>query len=348
MEEVGIDDDVYTFYQPGRCSRRSQTKIAFFDGAFEWHDMLTFYAGYEFAEQETWSPRMELRTIDEKHRQFLSAGVARVMLPVTPGSEAKVLQLLDTPLANQETFFAKLEADADEANFAGELPDISANLLREILCERNDQYRLGAGSLRLNDADFTIIPEIAFERLTWVLDEKLDVGREVMIEGTQYIVKSISSPTQGTFTTGTGRVGVEVDYYLGAVPIGDSWIEYVPTPLVILGGQEYKLGGLSASECSSSTVAPDAGLEASVAQIARTLTAGPAVAENVVAHVATLSEIKRLEGEHQARIEQNLKDNHDSQLKVLDRSASRLKVVDDLLAKQRQLLEENSKRKKDK
>lgn len=344
VEEADINDDIYTFFQPVACDRRSQTKIAFFDGAFEWHDMLTFYIGYPFAEQDTWSQRMELRTIDEKHRQFLSAGAARVMLPVAPGSEAKVLEFLETPLVDQENFFAKLETDATEAAFAGTLPNISTNLLREILCERNDQYRLGAGSLLLNNDVFTVKPEPGFEQLAWFLDEKLDVGREVMIEGTQYVVKSVTSATQGVFTTGTGRIGVEVDFYLGAVPIGDSWIEYVPTPLVILGGQEHKLGGLSSSECPDEAALPDAGLETAVAEMVSAVETAPALREVAETQVATLQQLRRLEDQHRARLQQNFKDAAANEREVLERSDSRLQVIDKLIEQQRELVEPKPKR----
>src|SRR5262245_12506259 len=235
VTESSISSDVYTFFEPVGCQRRSTTKIAFFDGAFEWNDMLTFYMPYLYGEQTTWTDRLNLRTIDEKHRQFLSAGAARVMLPVAPGHEAKVLEFIDTPIAAQDWFFDRLEADAREATYAGSLPDISTNILREILCERNDKYRLGAGKLVLNGKQFVVKTQTGFEQLAWVLDGRFDVGREVLIDGTKYIVDTVVNASDGTFTEDTLLIGAEVDYYLGAVPIGDSWIEYIPTPLVILG-----------------------------------------------------------------------------------------------------------------
>jgi hypothetical protein len=341
VTDTGIDDDIYQFFRPAGCDRRSQTKMTFFDGAFEWHDMLSFYMPYPFAQQSTWSTRLELRTIDEKHRQFLSAGAARVMLPVSPGNEAKVLEFINTPLAAQEAFFARLEADGTDESFAGALPDISTNLLREILCERNDQYRIGAGSLMLNDDAFTVIPEPGFDQLTWVLDPKLDVGREVMIKGTQYIVATVVDSTSGTFTASTGRFGEEVDYYLGAVPIGDPWIEYVPTPLIILGGQEWKLGAVSTAE----TVVPlateasgDSALESAVLAMRAAPRAAPELPRLAIDRRVALDRLRELEVRHREQLDKATATRSEIADELKARSVKREKAVDALIKEQEDVL----------
>ena len=317
----------YGFYQPKGCNALEKAKISFFDGAFEWHDMIPFYMPYMFGETSKWSNRLNLKTIDEKHRQFLFAGEAKVMVPVTPGQEAKVLEFIDTPLVDQDAFFNTLE-NRDEVSHAGALPDLSTDILREILSERNDQYRIGAGQLQLNGNAFTVIPQVGLEQLTWVLDPKIDIGREVMIEGTQYIVEAVIDDTQGRFRDDTLRNDT-VDYYLGAVPIGDPWMEYVPTPLVILGGQEYKLGTVEGAEAGcpplSASEASNAALEAALSAL-EALVEDPAASDQS-SQIATL---RNAEEAHRNRLQEEVEESQESANELLEDSNQRITRLDNL------------------
>jgi hypothetical protein len=217
-----------------------------------------------------------------------------------------VLRFINTPIAEQDSFFTWLKEETSEALWAGELEDFSSNMLREILCERNDKYRIGAGKLILNGADFEVKPQEGFEQLAWTLDARFDEGREVLIKGVTYEVSAIVSSTQGTFSNDTMRYGEEVEYYLGAVPVGDPWIEYVPTPLIILGGQEGKLGDAQRADQPlvplANEVEAGANLEAAMRRLSLPLE--PSTSEEASARrKKDLTHLQRLEALHQKKIE---------------------------------------------
>jgi hypothetical protein len=306
--------------------------------------MITFYMPFHFSERDTWTDRLNLRTVDEKHRQFLSAGAARVMLPVTPGHEAKVLAFLETPISLQQSFFDQLEAENNDATFADGLPDFSTNILREILCERNDQYRLGAGTLVLDGNNFKVNPETDLEQLAWVLDERIDIGREVMINGKQYVVTTVASDNQGTFSEDTGYYGIEVQYYLGGVPIGDPWIEFVPTPLIILGGQEYKLGEVKSEKEQldqlESVAANDAALQKSVNDISSETKSGKQeTKENIAKRQYMLTGLENLEGEQLKRVKAAHKRSEEIINELQKRSSKRGELLEELIKQQKALNE---------
>ncbi len=70
--------------------------IRFFEQAFEWPEMMYFFYPYFWGRKTTWYDRALLVNTDPLFAQFLSAGAARVVIPVRPGFETLVNYFLMT------------------------------------------------------------------------------------------------------------------------------------------------------------------------------------------------------------------------------------------------------------
>ena len=70
--------------------------IRFFEQAFEWPEMMYFLYPYFWARKGTWYDRSTIQDTDSLFAQFLSAGAARVVIPVRPGFETLINYFLMT------------------------------------------------------------------------------------------------------------------------------------------------------------------------------------------------------------------------------------------------------------
>ena len=70
--------------------------IRFFEDAFEWENMAHELYDYMWAGNHRWVELMGRVSNDLEHEKFLTAGAARLYLPVRPGHEIAILQFLDT------------------------------------------------------------------------------------------------------------------------------------------------------------------------------------------------------------------------------------------------------------
>ena len=76
--------------------------IQFFEQAFEWEQMTYLYYPYFWGRKKNWAKAANLSDPDPLFQQFLSAGAARVLVPVPLAYVASVRYLLQNPLGETE------------------------------------------------------------------------------------------------------------------------------------------------------------------------------------------------------------------------------------------------------
>jgi hypothetical protein len=74
----------------------SNRTIQFFEQAFEWHDITYIFYPYFWTDRERWTWLEQLDANDPAFESFLSAGAARVVVPVKPGYFNSVLWYLQS------------------------------------------------------------------------------------------------------------------------------------------------------------------------------------------------------------------------------------------------------------
>lgn len=70
--------------------------VRFFEQAFEWEHLTSFFYPYFWGLKKGWKNRVLLDDADPAFGDFLRAGAARVVFPVRPGFEAAVIHYLDS------------------------------------------------------------------------------------------------------------------------------------------------------------------------------------------------------------------------------------------------------------
>ena len=201
--------------------------IRFFEEAFEWREMSYFLYPYFWGRRAAWKARLATSGPDYRHTAFLQAGAARVIVPITPGYEERVLHYLDSDPAKPE-----LERITSPA--PGEIPSDSQNpqLWLELIVEKNAELALGSGTLSVtNGSDLITINSDS----RWVPGDR-DNGRDLYIGGERYHVAETSPATKQVQLDRAyeGTTDARASYAAGSVPFGAPWLVRIPTDLVIL------------------------------------------------------------------------------------------------------------------
>jgi hypothetical protein len=197
-------------------------EIQFLEQAFEWtHMMYTFYP-YFWARKELWPTLQQLDDTDPLHAQFLQAGAARVLIPVRPGYEESIMSYINT---------GKLP-EKDEFDTMAKLYLAIVDEVRE---KQDADFARGMGTISVtNKTDVVNGTDTKFG--------ENDEGREIIIRGETYHVKSVESETQLTLTEPyRGKTEVGTPYNVLAKAVGKPWYYKVPTSLVYLQQDKVKL-----------------------------------------------------------------------------------------------------------
>jgi hypothetical protein len=201
--------------------------IRFFEEAFEWREMSYFLYPYFWGRRSAWKARLATSGVDFRHTAFLQAGAARVIVPITPGYEERVLHYLDSDPTKPE-----LERIASPA--PGEIPADSENpqLWLDLIVEKNAELARGSGSLSVTKGnDLVTINSDS----RWVPDDR-DNGRDLYIGGERYqAAESLPATKQVRLDRAyEGTTDARAGYATGSVPFGAPWLVRIPTNLVIL------------------------------------------------------------------------------------------------------------------
>jgi hypothetical protein len=207
--------------------------VRFFEEALEWRQMSYFLYPYFWGRRDAFRMRQLLTDPDSRHATFLKAGAVRVIVPVTPGYEDRVLRYLDSDPADDELDRIRpLEGEGVPSD--SEVSD----LWLELLVHRNDQLALGSGTLSVTQGSASVSIN---DDSTWSASER-DVGRELYIAGDRYVVASVSGEQSFEIEPPyAGHDDSQARYATGTLPFGTPWLVRIPTSLVILAEQRAKL-----------------------------------------------------------------------------------------------------------
>ncbi|MGG5259681.1 hypothetical protein [Phycicoccus avicenniae] len=214
--------------EPDPAASASDAPITrLFEDAFEWDQMNYFLYSYFWSRRSTWSLRAQQLSDDPAHQRFLTSGAARVIVPVTPGSEAAVLYYLDTDPAavpeQQRVQGPVIEGvPPSETSFAG--------LWIELLTDRRQEVARGSGTLSVTNGSTSVTIN---SDSTWHAD-RTDLGREVFLNGDVYTVVAASDRALTLDRPYAGSTAARAMYAEGSVPYGPSWVATVPTSLTVL------------------------------------------------------------------------------------------------------------------
>lgn len=232
--------------------------VRFFEQSFEWSQMSYMLHPYFWGRTESWRVRRGISVPnDPTHEAFLRAGSARVIVPVTPGNEARVLRYLSAPLTLPEWVSGADTSplDAPTQRIAPDALDLAtllesdvedlkfASLWLELLQDHKPEVLRGAGRLSVTSASADIKLVGMAERVS-----ARDIGRELYIAGEVYSITALRGGGLETdeFTVDRPYPGAtgEVDYAIGSIAVGEPWTVRLPTTLVTLADNRAALKAL--------------------------------------------------------------------------------------------------------
>ena len=149
----------------------------------------------------------------------------RVIVPITPGYEERVLHYLDSDPAKPE-----LERITSPA--PGESDPQNPQLWLDLIVEKNAELALGSGTLSVTNGSDLITINIDSR---WVPGDR-DHGRDLYIGGERYQVAETLPATKQVRLDRAyeGTTDARASYAAGSVPFGAPWLVRIPTDLVIL------------------------------------------------------------------------------------------------------------------
>lgn len=224
IEQVGLFQEVSPFYADAQAPI-----VRFYEDAFEWEHMTYFLYPYHWARRASWRMRTAAEAVDPKFRAFLEAGAARVIVPVIPGYEDKVLAFLDPPQAGT----SELDRILAQPPTAPPASNNSAfrDVWIELLTEYKPELARGSGTLAVvnGSADVRINDDS-----NWQASAPRDVGREIYIAGERYEIAAVASEDAIQLDRPYQGATKAEAYAAGSTPFGPPWTVNVPTTLIVL------------------------------------------------------------------------------------------------------------------
>jgi hypothetical protein len=203
--------------RPDLADRLPSEYVQFFEQSFEWSNMYFVLYPYYWARVHRWKALQQIDDVDPRHRDFLRAGAARVLVPVRPGFEKAILYYLQ---------FQKIW-------HGGPVPDVTSPLYVSLV----DEVRDGHGIV-FHKADGTLTVQNGRAEVRGAgtsFDPDDDVHREILIEGVPYRIADVATPVDLTLSEPyNGADGDAAMYIIGAKYVDGPWPVKVPTTLVML------------------------------------------------------------------------------------------------------------------
>jgi hypothetical protein len=202
--------------------------VRFFEDAFEWEHMNYFLYPYHWARRASWRLRTVATAIDPQFQAFLESGAARVIVPVTPGYESKVLAYLD-PDSTADELTRLLTPPPDTPPSSNDDP--FRDVWIELLQDRKADVARGSGTLAVvkGQAEASINDDSQWKA------KDVDLGRELYIAGELYTVAQVVDEGKVRLDRPyEGESEAAASYAAGSTPFGPPWTVNVPTTLVVL------------------------------------------------------------------------------------------------------------------
>lgn len=223
IENVGERQEISPFHAEAEAPI-----VRFYENAFEWDHVNYFLYPYHWARRATWAMRNGIERVDPRFQAFLQAGAARVIVPVTPGYEDKVMSFLD-PESEEDELGRILGPVREDVPQAGDSP--FRDIWVELLTQHKPDMARGSGTLALvKGSDQATINDDG----NWFASDR-DEGREIVIDGEVYRVADVTGERSVVLDRPyEGETDPAATYAAGSVPFGPAWTVNVPTTLVVL------------------------------------------------------------------------------------------------------------------
>ena len=229
----GRDEELQLEVDPLRAVEDAPL-VSFYEQAFDWPHLSASLYPYFWGRRSLWDYRLSLVDPDPRHAEFLRAGAARVLVPVIPGFEERVLHYLTSAGAEVD----KVSWLPDGASVTVPATSAFEDVWAELMVQYHSDRSLGSGTLSVltGEAQVTVNDDSL-----WIPDTR-DLGREVFVDGIRYtIVEVLPDRACRLDRAFEGSTDPRATYVTGSVPYGESWRVAVPTPLVILDDQKAAL-----------------------------------------------------------------------------------------------------------
>lgn len=192
-----------------------------FEQGLEWNNMTYLFYPYFWGSKQDWPILAQLTDDDPLFGRFLSAGAARVQVPVRLGFEAGML----TYLATGELW----SGDGTLVNSDGNMPDqLHLSVLDELRSQLGDNTVQGPGTISVSNGS----PNVTGNGTAFTAD---DENRRIRFGGKLYVIRTVVDAQNIRLATNyTGDNASGIGYSLGGRLVGEPWEVKLPTDLVKL------------------------------------------------------------------------------------------------------------------
>ncbi|AYQ27773.1 MULTISPECIES: hypothetical protein [unclassified Polaromonas] len=190
--------------------------LGFFEKAFDWGNVAYIFSPYFYGRKANWPGLALADHADAQFKKFLSAGAARIQVPVRRGYETHATYFFNglgiAPFDQRVPWLASMRPIAED-----------------LAADAREGFELGEGKVSVANND---------RRVTGVatrFNAGTDVDRELRIAGKLHIIGEVISPSEVLLTTAfTGPVQSHVFYELGGIVVGPAIPLVLPTTLVAI------------------------------------------------------------------------------------------------------------------
>ncbi|MEO5658743.1 MAG: hypothetical protein ABIQ90_02950 [Polaromonas sp.] len=190
--------------------------IRFFEMAFDWDNLAYIFAPYFYGRRGEWSALAVADNADAQFKAFLSAGAARVQVPIRRGYEAHATY-----------FFANLGL----LPFEQRVPWLASMrpIAEDLAADAREGFDVGKGKLSV------AANSSALSGVNTLFRDPEDVDREIRIGGKIYILQQIKSATEAVIVPAyQGTALNKVSYELGGIVVGPAFPLKLATTLVAI------------------------------------------------------------------------------------------------------------------
>lgn len=240
--KVKISEDTKIEIDPVQGDLDSEI-VDFYESCFEWNEMTYLLYPYYWGRRELWDYKLAIRDSDPIHENFLKSGAAKVLVPVTPGMEEKVLYFIN-PENNGLDELTRIQWNVPKTydELSGEIHISHMNIIDEVLLSRSIELARGIGTISVtHDSNQVTINTIEGAILNWELTEE-DISRQIFIKGVSYTISGYIDQTHFLLERGyEGETNTAEEFLIGSIRLGEPWVEKIPTSMVILSTETAKL-----------------------------------------------------------------------------------------------------------
>ncbi len=190
--------------------------VRFFELAFDWNNLAYIFAPYFFGRRSQWTELAVADNADAQFKAFLSAGAARVQVPVRQGYETHVTYFFENlglvPFEQRIPWLASMRPIAED-----------------LAADAREGFDVGDGKISIATNSTTVTG------VNTLFRDPEDVDREIRISGKIYVIRDVKSATEATVAPAYRGLDLkDVAYELGGIVVGPPFPLKLATTLVAI------------------------------------------------------------------------------------------------------------------